>query len=177
MMSLLQSTINHLPLPLPLRSQSTFTCRRFPSSSSSRFQHTNPSTYKPTHPLTLTLTPIGIPLARARVVDDSQESSESESEPEPEAKGEYSELATELKKAMQERKDNNNNFNFWGGVAKEISEIEWPAFGKVLGTSGVVLAVIFASSVVLLTLNAVLAQLSDTLFAARGLQDFFSTSL
>ncbi|KAL7177899.1 hypothetical protein ACSBR2_031122 [Camellia fascicularis] len=58
-------------------------------------------------------------------------------------------------------------------VAEEIREIEWPAFGKVVGTTGVVLGVIAGSSVVLLTVNAVLAELSDRVFAGKGLQDFF----
>lgn len=59
------------------------------------------------------------------------------------------------------------------GVAEEVQEIEWPAFGKVLGTTGVVLGVIAGSSVVLLTVNAVLAEISDKIFAGRGVQDFF----
>lgn len=63
--------------------------------------------------------------------------------------------------------------DFWSGVAEEIREIEWPAFGKVVGTTGVVLGVIAGSSVVLLTVNAVLAELSDRVFAGRGVQDFF----
>ncbi|MQL85603.1 hypothetical protein Taro_018127 [Colocasia esculenta] len=62
----------------------------------------------------------------------------------------------------------------WAGVAEEVREIEWPAFGKVVGTTGVVLAVIAGSSVALLTVNAVLAELSDRFFAGLGVQDFFS---
>ncbi|KAK1315593.1 Preprotein translocase subunit SECE1 [Acorus calamus] len=61
----------------------------------------------------------------------------------------------------------------FGGVAEEIREIEWPAFGKVVGTTGVVLAVIAGSSVALLTVNAVLAELSDRVFVGKGIQDFF----
>lgn len=102
------------------------------------------------------------------VVEESQESSEPEPEPEPEVETKAV-LASELKKAMEERKD-----NLLSGVAREIDEIEWPAFGKVLGTTGVVLAVIFGSSVVLLTVNAVLAELSDQVFAGKGIQDFFT---
>lgn len=63
--------------------------------------------------------------------------------------------------------------DLWGGVAEEVREIEWPAFGRVLGTTGVVLAVIGGSSVALLTVNGLLAELSDRLFAGRGVQDFF----
>lgn len=61
----------------------------------------------------------------------------------------------------------------WAGVVDEIGRIEWPAFNKVLGTTGVVLGVIAGSSVVLLTVNAVLAELSDRVFVGRGVQDFF----
>lgn len=81
-------------------------------------------------------------------------------------------MGTEIRKAMEEREQKEPSF--WGGVAEEIREIEWPAFGKVLGTTGVVLGVIAGSSVVLLTFNAVLAELSDRVFAGRGVQDFFS---
>ncbi|KAL5699752.1 hypothetical protein ACHQM5_030611 [Ranunculus cassubicifolius] len=63
--------------------------------------------------------------------------------------------------------------NLWSGVAEEIKEIEWPAFGKVLGITGVVLGVIAGSSLVLLTVNAILAELSDRVFVGRGVQDFF----
>ncbi|KAM7462801.1 hypothetical protein LguiA_030922 [Lonicera macranthoides] len=84
-----------------------------------------------------------------------------------------SELGTEIRKAMKERDEQNGGESFWSGVAEEVKEIEWPAFNKVLGTTGVVVGVIAGSSVVLLTLNAVLAELSDSVFAGRGLQDFF----
>ncbi|KAI4345641.1 hypothetical protein L6164_012741 [Bauhinia variegata] len=84
-----------------------------------------------------------------------------------------SELASELKKAMQQRKEKEGE-NLLSGVAEEIREIEWPAFGKVLGTTGVVISVILGSSVVLTAVNAVLAELSDKVFAGKGVQDFFS---
>ena len=76
---------------------------------------------------------------------------------------------------MKERDggDGGGGGDFWGGVAAEIREIEWPPFGKVVGTTGVVLGVIAGSSVVLLTVNAVLAELSDQVFAGKGVQDFF----
>ncbi|KAG0481873.1 hypothetical protein HPP92_009957 [Vanilla planifolia] len=61
-----------------------------------------------------------------------------------------------------------------GGVLEEVREIEWPEFGKVVGTTGVVLAMIAGSSVALLTLNALLAELSDSVFAGKGVYDFFS---
>ncbi|GAB2214670.1 hypothetical protein Drorol1_Dr00019030 [Drosera rotundifolia] len=60
------------------------------------------------------------------------------------------------------------------GVAEEVRQIQWPQFAKVLGTTGVVLYVIAGSSAVLLTVNALLAELSDRIFAGKGLQDFFS---
>ncbi|PON80059.1 Preprotein translocase subunit SECE [Parasponia andersonii] len=118
-----------------------------------------------------------------RAVDETQGSSESETvgnqgeETGPgESKAELSELGSGIKKAMEERKaaEAEKEEGLFGGVAEEIREIEWPAFGKVLGTTWVVLGVIAGSSVVLLTLNFVLAELSDQLFAGRGVQDFFS---
>ncbi|KAL3626291.1 hypothetical protein CASFOL_029840 [Castilleja foliolosa] len=92
-----------------------------------------------------------------------------ESQPQNE---EMAKLGEEIKKAMKER-DETGNVNFLGGVAEEIREIEWPAFNKVLGITGVVLGMIAGSSVVLLTLNAVLAELSDRVFVGKGVQDFF----
>ncbi|KAL6970425.1 hypothetical protein U1Q18_030125 [Sarracenia purpurea var. burkii] len=90
--------------------------------------------------------------------------------------GEPSELGSEIKKAMKERSESTDAAvgDFWSGVAEEIKEIEWPALPKVLATTGVVLGVIAGSSVVLLTVNAVLAELSDRIFAGKGVQDFFS---
>uniref|UniRef100_A0A5B7B7U9 Putative preprotein translocase subunit SECE1 n=1 Tax=Davidia involucrata TaxID=16924 RepID=A0A5B7B7U9_DAVIN len=96
----------------------------------------------------------------------------------PSASGDgLSELGSEIKKAMKERQQTegkDGDGDFWSGVREEIGEIEWPAFGKVLGTTGVVIGVIAGSSVVLLTVNAVLAELSDRVFAGKGVQDFFS---
>ncbi|KAE9612815.1 putative protein translocase complex, SecE/Sec61-gamma subunit [Lupinus albus] len=146
------------------------TCPHFPSSSSL----SSSITFKP-HSLSL-IPPIRIRNSHVPrgVVEDS-----SEPQPQPQTAKEEekeSELASELKKAMQERKDKeeNNNNNFLSGVAQEITQIEWPPFPKVFSTSAVVLAVIFGSTVVLLSLNAVFAELSDRVFAARGLQDFFT---
>ncbi|KAL2463913.1 Preprotein translocase subunit SECE1 [Forsythia ovata] len=82
-----------------------------------------------------------------------------------------SELGMEIKKAMKEREQKEPDF--LSGVAEEIREIEWPGFNKVLGTTGIVLGVMAGSSVVLLTVNAVLAELSDRVFAGKGIQDFF----
>ena len=112
-----------------------------------------------------------------KAVDETQGGSETETETGNEAsesKAELSELGSEIKKAMEERKAAEKENGLLGGVAEEIREIEWPAFGKVLGTTWVVLGVIAGSSVVLLTLNFVLAELSDQVFAGKGVQDFFS---
>ncbi|GMI71946.1 hypothetical protein HRI_000863900 [Hibiscus trionum] len=102
-----------------------------------------------------------------KAVEESKESVEdSVSAKETEAEVEESELSAigaEIKKAMKEREAKSDSLA--GGVAEEIREIEWPAFGKVLRTTGVVLGVIAGSSVVLLSVNAVLAELSDRVFA------------
>ena len=82
------------------------------------------------------------------------------------------ELGAEIKKALEQRNEKGKD-NLLSGVAEEIGEIEWPAFGKVLGTTSVVLGVIAGSSIVLLTVNAVLAELSDKVFSGKGIQDFF----
>ncbi|CAN6275440.1 unnamed protein product [Urochloa humidicola] len=86
-------------------------------------------------------------------------------------------VAAELKEVLRARKAAEaaeGGSGWWAGVAQEMSEIEWPAPGKVVGTTGVVLGVIAGSTVALLSVNALLAELSDRVFAGRGLQDFFS---
>ncbi|KAI3909803.1 hypothetical protein MKW98_014220 [Papaver atlanticum] len=84
-------------------------------------------------------------------------------------------LGAEIREAMKVKKEEEEkeNVNYWDGVIEEIKEIEWPVFSKVLGTTGVVIGVIAGSSVVLLTVNALLAEFSDQVFAGRGVQDFF----
>nr|XP_011463701.1 PREDICTED: preprotein translocase subunit SECE1 [Fragaria vesca subsp. vesca] len=118
-------------------------------------------------------------LTSIKAVDESQANSDTteakEEEPSPTASG-SGDLGSEIKKAMEERKEKEKEGgggDLFSGVAEEVREIEWPVFGKVLGTTGVVLGVIAGSSVVLLTVNAVLAELSDRVFAGRGVQDFF----
>ncbi|KAL4642417.1 hypothetical protein ACB092_02G016400 [Castanea dentata] len=116
---------------------------------------------------------------RLKAIEETRETPESEtqqteSESESQPGGE---VGSEIKEAMRKRKEEEQQEGeggLWSGVAEEIGEIEWPPFGKVLGTTGVVLGVIAGSSVVLLTVNAVLAELSDRVFAGRGVQDFFS---
>ncbi|KAJ1271359.1 hypothetical protein BS78_06G122900 [Paspalum vaginatum] len=84
-------------------------------------------------------------------------------------------VAAELKEVLRARKEAEaaeGGGGWWAGVAQEMSEIEWPATGKVVGTTGVVLGVIAGSTVALLSVNALLAELSDRVFAGRGLQDF-----
>ncbi|KQJ96862.1 preprotein translocase subunit SECE1 [Brachypodium distachyon] len=90
------------------------------------------------------------------------------------------EVAAELKELMRARKEaevaagsTGAGAGWWDGVVQEMSEIEWPAPGKVLGTTGVVLGIIAGSTAALLSVNAILAELSDRVFAGRGLQDFF----
>lgn len=120
-----------------------------------------------------------------RAVEESQESTESDvqnsdnlkeaesiDQQSSESTAELTELGAEIKKALEQRKEKAED-NLLSGVAEEIGEIEWPAFGKVLGTTGVVLGVIAGSSVALLTVNALLAELSDKVFAGKGIQDFF----
>ncbi|KAF4380088.1 hypothetical protein F8388_018212 [Cannabis sativa] len=46
-----------------------------------------------------------------------------------EVKPELSELGSEIKKAMEERKAAEKKEGFLDGVAEEIRKIEWPAFG------------------------------------------------
>ncbi|XP_066374323.1 preprotein translocase subunit SECE1-like [Miscanthus floridulus] len=86
-------------------------------------------------------------------------------------------VAAELKEVLRARKEAeaaSGGGGWWAGVAQEMTQIEWPAPGKVVGTTGVVLGVIAGSTVALLSVNALLAELSDTVFAGRGLQDLFS---
>ncbi|KAE8658357.1 Preprotein translocase subunit SECE1 [Hibiscus syriacus] len=102
-------------------------------------------------------------------VEDSVTAKEAEAEAELGQESELGAIGAEIKKVMKEKEA--NSYSLAGGVAEEIREIEWPAFGKVLGTTGVVLGVISGYSVVLLTVNAVLAELSDRVFAGKGVQD------
>ncbi|EPS71363.1 hypothetical protein M569_03401 [Genlisea aurea] len=94
--------------------------------------------------------------------------------PEEESRSEeIANLGAEIKKAMKEREQKEESSGFLSGVGEEIREIEWPALDRVLGTTGVVLGVIAGSSVVLLTVNAILAEVSDRVFSGKGVQDFF----
>ncbi|KAF3790248.1 Preprotein translocase subunit [Nymphaea thermarum] len=77
-----------------------------------------------------------------------------------------------LGKREEERKEGSATGETLASVLKEIHMIEWLDFGKVLGTTGVVLSVIAGSSVVLLTVNAIFVDLSNRVFAGKGVQDF-----
>ncbi|CAH8316847.1 unnamed protein product [Eruca vesicaria subsp. sativa] len=130
------------------------------------------------------------PYLVAKAIEQSRDTAGSESEqeatPSPGENGkgekevEISALGAEIKAAMEQRKaaaeaeEGKGKSEFLSGVAEEVREIEWPAFQKVVGTTGVVLGVIAGSSVVLLTVNFLLAELSDRVFIGRGVQDFFS---
>ncbi|KAK9664328.1 hypothetical protein RND81_14G033800 [Saponaria officinalis] len=93
----------------------------------------------------------------------------------PDDADQLAEVGAEIRKAIKERETPaGGGEGFWDGVVEEIGMIEWPEFGKVVGTTVVVLGVIAGSSVVLLTLNAVLAEVSDQVFVGKGVQDFFA---
>lgn len=170
-LSFSQST---LPLPSSsskfLRQNITFSIKPTPNST-----HLKTSTNLPS----ISTKPNSFAIPRATQESNSNNSlSGTEQNPPPEtdkqvAGGEEmsSDVGSEIKKLMKERDEKEPDF--WSGVAEEIREIEWPAFGKVLSTTGVVIGVIAGSSVVLLTVNAVLAELSDRVFAGKGVQDFF----
>ncbi|CAH2079124.1 unnamed protein product [Thlaspi arvense] len=126
------------------------------------------------------------PYLVAKAIEQSRDTagseSESEATPSPGENGkgdkevEISALGAEIKAAMEKRKaaeEEKGKNEFLSGVAEEVREIEWPAFQKVLGTTGVVLGVIAGSSIVLLTVNFILAELSDRVFIGKGVQDFF----
>lgn len=149
-------------------------------SSSARRKPTAVGTHSPFQARHLTITEkrrTKRPFWVTNAVEESAGSSEPETAKEAatdgESKGELSELGSEIKKAMEERKAAEEEEGLLSGVSEEIKKIEWPVFGKVLGTTWVVLGVIAGSSVVLLTLNAVLAEFSDRVFEGRGVQDFF----
>ncbi|CAN8324515.1 unnamed protein product [Cochlearia groenlandica] len=126
----------------------------------------------------------------AKAIEQSRDTAGSESEldatPSPaengseEKEAEIRAMGAEIKAAMEKRKaaeeegGGGGKNEFLRGVAEEVKEIEWPAFQKVIGTTGVVLGVIAGSSVVLLTVNFILAELSDRVFIGKGVQDFFS---
>eukprot|EP01018_Ginkgo_biloba_P026751 Gb_09857 [translate_table: standard] len=85
----------------------------------------------------------------------------------------------EIGKALSEMRkekvggESSGGAEFWRGVLEETAQIEWPSFQKVLGTTGVVLAVMIGSSAVLLTVNAIFAEISDKVFDGIGVQDVF----
>ncbi|CAM6092505.1 unnamed protein product [Calypogeia fissa] len=86
---------------------------------------------------------------------------------------------SELRKerAAMGLQDSASTTGFWKGVAEETKLIDWPVFSKVLGTTGVVVAMILGSSVVLLTVNAVLAASSDFIFNDPAIKEFAKNQL
>ncbi|XP_004297592.1 PREDICTED: uncharacterized protein LOC101292301 [Fragaria vesca subsp. vesca] len=80
-------------------------------------------------------------LTSIKAVDESQANSDTteakEEEPSPTASG-SGDLGSEIKKAMEERKEKEKEGgggDLFSGVAEEVREIEWPVFGlSVVGT-------------------------------------------
>ncbi|KAK8940493.1 Preprotein translocase subunit SECE1 [Platanthera zijinensis] len=70
--------------------------------------------------------------------------------------------AAVIRATLDARKARSKMEELMGGMAEEIMEIEWPEFG--MGTIGIILALIAGSSVILLTVNAIPAELSDRIF-------------
>mmetsp|Transcript_25201 Transcript_25201/g.62227 ORF Transcript_25201/g.62227 Transcript_25201/m.62227 type:complete len:218 (-) Transcript_25201:84-737(-) len=57
-----------------------------------------------------------------------------------------------------------DNDNMFVGAYEEIGQIEWPTVGAAIKTSGIVVAIVTASTFVLLTVNTVLSEVSTLLF-------------
>ncbi|XP_021747569.1 preprotein translocase subunit SECE1-like [Chenopodium quinoa] len=129
----------------------------------------------PKYPIiSLTRTRFILKAAENGAQTDKEQENSAITEQQQSSEEQLSELGTEIKKAMKEReKVEEEDSGFLSGFLGEIGQIEWPDFGKVIGTTGVVLGVIAGSSAVLLSVNAVLAELSDKVFAGKGVQDFF----
>ncbi|CAI5474414.1 unnamed protein product [Closterium sp. Yama58-4] len=94
--------------------------------------------------------------------------------------GQLDDIGAELARLRQERaaaetaaKADEGIGGFWRGVLEETQMIQWPAFTSVLGTTGVVVVVIVSSAVVLLTVNAVLANVSDALFELPAVRELW----
>lgn len=92
------------------------------------------------------------------------------------------EIGTAISELRKERtamglQDPSSTTDFWRGVTEETKLIDWPVFSKVLGTTGVVVAMILGSSVVLLTVNALLAESSDFIFSDPAIKEFAKTQL
>ncbi|KAF3339043.1 Preprotein translocase subunit SECE1 [Carex littledalei] len=83
--------------------------------------------------------------------------------------------ASELKQMLRERKEREQQGdNLLTGVAQEVRGFEWLNLGKMVGTTGIVLAIIAGSTAALLSVNGILVELSDRLFDGRiKIQDFF----
>ncbi|CAI7789462.1 unnamed protein product [Closterium sp. NIES-54] len=94
--------------------------------------------------------------------------------------GQLDDIGAELARLRQERaaaetaaKADEGIGGFWRGVVEETQMIQWPAFTSVLGTTGVVVVVIVSSGIVLLTVNALLANFSDALFELPAVREIW----
>lgn len=97
------------------------------------------------------------------------EAAETEAQPNESQQLSPDEIGQELKKLRVSRGEvSTSSQDFWGGVWEETKLVEWPQFEKVLGTTGVVVGIIFGSAILLLTVNAILAELSDQVFNGSG---------
>ena len=57
-----------------------------------------------------------------------------------------------------------DNDNMFVGAFEEVGQIEWPTPGGAIQTTGIVIAIVTASSLVLLSVNSVLSNLSQAVF-------------
>ena len=114
----------------------------------------------------------------AQIVEDDsvdKRAADTTAEGGDESKQAIDSIGAELAKIRQERGSTElvSKSGFWAGVLEETRMIEWPAFSNVLGTTGVVVGIIVGSSIILLTLNALLASLSDQLLANPVFAEFW----
>lgn len=108
--------------------------------------------------------------------DQSELQTQAQTQSEDKQADSSTDVASDLKHMMRERKEREQQQgdNWLIGVKQEVKGIEWLNLGKVVGTTGIVLAVIAGSTAALLSVNGILAELSDRLFDGKiKIQDFF----
>lgn len=107
--------------------------------------------------------------------DQSRCQTREQAQSEEEEADSSSEVASELNQTLGGRKERERQGgNLLIGVKQEVREQQWSDLVKMAGTTGVVLAVIAGSTAALLSVNAILAELSDKMFDGRiKIQDFF----